>query len=176
MGGQGSRLSSGMTRRLQATGLAIAGFALLVTGPLVAPAASRAAASTMAGCAWALRLDPNVVNFFYPDQAANYWITELPAVPGETLTIRGKYPHGRYISFTSYDGVFRAVDGLSDQHILADPGSTNPFFPHALRTAVNRLYTVHAVFGQRPPPSTTQQQNNYLYTTSPHGSHTNRPS
>src|SRR6266516_4096882 len=106
VGGQGFRLSSGMTRRLQATGLAMAGLALLVTGPVVAPSASRAAASTTAGCAWALRLDPNVVNFFYPDQAANYWITELPAVPGETLTISGRYPHGRYISFTRYYGVF----------------------------------------------------------------------
>jgi hypothetical protein len=165
-----------MTRRFQATGLAVAGLALVAAGQLGARAAPPAAASTTVGCAWALRLDPNVVNFFYPDQAANYWITELPAVPGETLTIRGEYPHARYISFTSYDGVFRAVDGLNDQHILADAGSTNPFFPHALRTAVNRSYTVHAIFGQRPPQGTTQQQNNYLYTTSQDGSHTNRTS
>jgi len=151
-------------------GVILATSAAAVAGPRVG------AASPSPGCAWPLRLDPNVVNFFFPDQAANYWITELPAVPGETLTIAGRYPHGRYTSFTSYDGVFRAVDGLNDQHIHPAPGGTNVFVAGASRTATQRAYDVRVVFGQRPPASDTQHQNNYLYTTSQDGSHSNRTS
>jgi len=148
---------------------------IVAFGPFAARSPVQAAAPAPA-CAWQLRLDPNVVNFFYPDQAANYWITELPAAPGETLTINGAYPHGRYISLTAYDGQFRAVDGLNDQHVRPDAGSIDPFVAGASRTATNRSYTVTAVFGQRPPASDTQHQNNYLYSTSQDGSHTNRTS
>ena len=164
-----------MTRRLQAAGLVVVGIMTLATGPATEPSPALAA-GIAPGCAWGLRLDPNLANVFYPDQVANYWITELPAVPGESLTINAQYPHARYISFTSYDGVFRAVDGLNDQNILPDAGSTNPFSAHALRTATKRSYTAHVIFGQRPPASVTQDQQNYLYTTSQDGSHSNRTS
>jgi len=59
--------------------------ALTLTG--VAPARS-APTPTGTGCAWPARLDPTAANTLYPDSAANYWITTLPAVSGETLTIR----------------------------------------------------------------------------------------
>src|SRR5438132_9198518 len=158
-------------RRVTGVVLAMVGLPMLGFGSF-APAAANTGAAPLP-CAWELRLDPNVVNFFYPDQAANYWITELPAAPGETLTINGMYPHARYISLISYDGVFRAVDGLNDQHIQADPGSTNPFLLRAKRDASARSFSVSAVFGQRPPVTDTAHQDNYLYTTSQDGSHTN---
>jgi hypothetical protein len=120
-------------------------------------------------CAWQTRLDATVLNTLYPDHAANYWNALLPAVPGATLTIRGLYPHARYISFTSYDVALRAVDGVNDQGIRPDPGSVNVFAPGASRTVgdAQRHYTASVVFGKRPATA----PDNTLYTTSADGSH-----
>jgi hypothetical protein len=96
-------------------------------------------------------------------------MTVLPAVPGASLTITGLYPHARYISFTTYDPALRAVDGVNDQRIEPDVGSTNVFLPGADRTvgALQRRYTVTVVFGQRPKVA----PDNTVYTTSADGSH-----
>jgi hypothetical protein len=143
---------------------------VLVAGLLLA-ASSRAGAQevTGPGCAWLSKLDPTVTNVLYPDQFANYWTTVLPAVPGETLTIRGEYPHGRYMSFTTYANG-QSVDGLNDQRIVPDPGSANPFLPGADRTVLARNYTVTAVFEQRPPNA----PDNTLFTTNEDGSKSGR--
>src|SRR5438874_9772025 len=136
------------------------------------PAASGAPASTPTatgtGCAWPFRLDPTVANTLYPDSAANYWITELPAVPGETLTIKARYPYGRYMSFTSYTPYLFSIDGIHDADIAPDPGSVNPYLPGADRYASPRDYTVTVVFGTRPATPAP----NTLYTTSTDGSRT----
>jgi hypothetical protein len=141
--------------------------ALAILGPL-ATAAKAGPAPTGAGCAWPNRLDPTVANTLYPDSAANYWITNLPAVPGETLTIRGQYPYGRYMSLTTYTPYLFSIDGLHDSDIVAHAGSSNPYLPGADRYAVPRNYTVTVVFGQKPatPPPNT------LYTTNADGSKT----
>src|ERR1051325_7738338 len=78
-------------------------------------------------CAWAARIDPEVVNTAYPDQFANYWTLALPAVKGATLTIRGLYPHARYMSFVSYAATLQSADGIADVQISADPGRDNTF-------------------------------------------------
>src|SRR5438309_7331821 len=114
------------------------------------------------------RLDPTAANTLYPDTAANYWVTNIPAVPGETLTITGQYPHGRYMSFTTYTPYLFSVDGLHDSAIAPDPGSTNPYLPGADRSATPRAYTVTAVFGQKPASPAP----NSIYTTSADGSKT----
>src|SRR3954447_4435579 len=119
-------------------------------------------------CAWVAKIDPNGVNALFPDQAARYWILDLPAAPGEMLTIKGRFPHARYTSFTSYDAALRSADGLPDVAIAADRGSTNPFVAGASRTAKKRSYTVHVVQGA--PPSTRAR--NTLYTSSADGSRT----
>jgi hypothetical protein len=143
----------------------VAGLVLTSIVPLAARAAP---ANTGTGCAWPARLDPTAFNTLYPDSSANYWITDLPAVPGETLTITGQYPHARYMSFTSYTPYLFSADGLHDTDIAADPGSSNPFLPGADRTVTNRNYTVTVVFGQRPATPAP----NTLYTTSADGSRT----
>src|SRR4051812_2532109 len=52
--------------------------ALTVLG-LAPMAATAAPTPTGAGCSWPARLDPTAANTLYPDSAANYWITDLPA-------------------------------------------------------------------------------------------------
>lgn len=111
------------------------------------------------GCAWSARFDPAAFNTAFPDEAANYWFSVLPAVPGATLTIKGEYPHARYMSFISYNAALQSIDGLNDQRIDADAGSENPFLTGADRTATARNYTVSVVFGKRE-----SDQHNVLYT------------
>src|SRR3954449_3329179 len=89
-------------------------------------------------CAWVAKIDPNGVNALFPDNAARYWVLDLPAAPGTTLTIKGEFPHARYTSFTSYDTALRSADGLPDVAIAPDRGATNPFRPGASRADTNR--------------------------------------
>lgn len=150
---------------------ALAAAALLGTSLLVAAgaAASAAALPTEArNCAWIAKIDPNGVNALFPDQAARYWILDVPAVAGTTLSINGQFPHARYTSFTSYDSALRSADGLADIHIAPSSGSTNPFQPGADRNAKHRAYTVTVVQGK--PPAVRAP--NTLYTASADGSRT----
>ncbi|MCA1832982.1 MAG: hypothetical protein ABR548_09305 [Actinomycetota bacterium] len=111
--------------------------------------------ATNQNCAWLFRLDPIVFNSAYPDEFANYWTLALPSVPGESLTIKGRYPHGRYMSFMSYNAALQAIDGLNDQRITADGGSINPFIEGNSRTDGNRNYTVTVQTGARGAASNT---------------------
>jgi hypothetical protein len=146
--------------------------AVLASGLLLpateAGAGAPAGSPTSSSCAWTSHLDPTVANVLFPDQAASYWGLTIPALPGETLTIRGQYPHARYMSFTSYNPVLQSADGLNDQAIAPDPGSVNPFLIGASRRAVHRSYTAMVVFGRRPASPAP----NTLYTTSADGSRT----
>src|SRR4051812_1316764 len=113
-----------MKQRLR-TAAAILG-AIAVLWPLSAmadAAPSTAPTPTGTGCAWPFRLDPTVANTLYPDSAASFWITPPPAVPGETLTISGQFPYGRYMSLTPYTPYLFSIDGLHDSAITADAGS-----------------------------------------------------
>ena len=145
--------------------------ALLLTAILPAlPVASAAAGPREArSCAWSAKIDPNLFNVAFPDQAAHYWLLVLPAVPGTSLVLRGHYPHSRYISFTSYDAQLRSADGINDTRIQPDVGSTNPFVAGASRTVPDdhRAFTVHVVLGKRPAVGAV----NTLYTGSADGSH-----
>ena len=122
-------------------------------------------ARTSSGCVWEVKLDPGVFNTLFPDTHARYWGTVIPAVPGETLTIKGEFPHGRYMSFVSYSEALQSVDGLNDQHIQPDAGSTNPFFTGESRNGADRSYTVTVVQGQRPADA----PDNVLYTANTSG-------
>jgi hypothetical protein len=150
-----------MARRHWMAAVALGAVAL----PL-SPGSGSASADETRSCAWGLKVDPTGANVLFPDQAAHYWATQLPAVPGETLTLTGRFPHSRYLSFTSYDPALRSADGLSDVAIAPDPGSTNPFRVGADRQATRRSYTVHVVLGDRP----TTPAPNTLYTGSTDGS------
>jgi hypothetical protein len=119
-------------------------------------------------CAWLAKIDPYGVDALFPDRAARYWLLQLPALPGTSLEIHGRFPHSRYISFTSYDPALRSVDGLNDTRIQPDRGNRNPFLPGAARQVpdAQRAYTGHVVQGSRP----ARPAANHLYTASADGS------
>ncbi len=114
-------------------------------------------------CAWTLAFDAASSNYLAPDMFAHYWLLPVPDTPGSSLTITGRYPHSRYISFVTYSPGTLA-QGLNDQQIEPDSGSVDPFLPGANRNADNRNYTVRVISGpppENPPPNT-------LYTGSAH--------
>jgi hypothetical protein len=99
-------------------------------------------------------------NFNFPEESATYWLARFSLPPGARLILRGRYPHGRYMSLNSYrDGT--PVDALSDTSISPDPGSTNPFVKGARRDLPNRSWTVSVVPDQVPAQGTRQP--NTLY-------------
>src|SRR5438270_907391 len=145
------------------------GAALAVTASTAPLAfAGSPAGSESRNCAWVVKIDPNGVNALFPDRAARYWILDLPAAPGSSLTIKGQFPHARYTSYTSYDTALRSADGLPDVAIAPDRGSTNPFVAGSSRTTKRRSYTVHVVQGAPP----ARRAPNTLYTSSADGSRT----
>lgn len=146
--------------------------AALATALLAATvlAATASEATETRSCAWALKVDPAGVNVLFPDEAAHYWQLSLPVTTGAEVVLRGRYPHSRYLSFTSYDPALRSADGLADARISPDRGSTNPFVAGADRTAARRDYTVRVVVGDRP----ARPALNTLYTGSADGSRSNR--
>ncbi len=90
-------------------------------------------------------------NFNFPEESATYWMARFSLPEGARLVLRGRYPHGRYMSLNTYtDGA--PVDALSDPKVKPDPGSRNPFRAGARRDAGNRSWTV-TVLPALPRPS-----------------------
>lgn len=77
-------------------------------------------------CGWPVVSDPDTVNVAYPDEAAIYWLTEVPSVPGTRLRIEGRVPDARYFSFHSYDSAQRPIDGIADYEITPVGDSGDP--------------------------------------------------
>ncbi len=78
-------------------------------------------------CSWQAVLSDKMLNVFYPDKAATYWIASVPAIPGTRVRIEGQYPRARYFSFNAYDAAQRPVDHLADYEMLALPPGGNPY-------------------------------------------------
>jgi hypothetical protein len=128
--------------------------------------ASAAAQGVDTTCQFSLtRLDATTTNVLAVDTNAVYWGGTYAALPGTRIRIEGQYPHSRYISWNVYDAAARPIDALSDVQLAPDPGSTNPFFPGASRTAEQRDYTAFIEVGPRPE----QPAANTLYTGSSQG-------
>jgi hypothetical protein len=105
--------------------------------------------------------DQVVGNVFSPDENASYWVTALPALPsGVSYRITGQFPHARYMSFTVYNGL--PSDHLLDVNVRPDPGSSNPFLPHANRNTKKRSYTI-PLLPQVPPANPANRQPGALY-------------
>ena len=81
-------------------------------------------------------------NIAYPDAGATYWAAGFRRPPGSKLILRGRFPHARYMALQTYDILGRGVDALADYQIDPEPGSVNPFRPHADRDARKRSYRV----------------------------------
>ena len=84
-------------------------------------------------------------NFNFPEESATYWLARFNLPQGSHLRLRGRYPHGRYMSLNSYSGG-APTDALSDIVIRPLPGSTNPFIAGHRRDLPRRGWSV-AVHG-----------------------------
>jgi hypothetical protein len=121
---------------------------------LVWAPAAQAGETSLGSCAW-VRNDPVAVNVLYPDEDAVYYIAALPTPrPGIRWSVRGEFPHARYMSFVSYNGL--PMDALLDVDIAPDAGSFNPFGPGADRTAAKRSYSVRLL--ETPAPADPAQR------------------
>ena len=100
-----------------------------------------------------------------PDTAASTWYSRYQVPAHATITLHGDFPHGRFLSFTTYTTVNGepGVQGasLTDQEIAPDPGSVNPFQTGVDRDGPNRAFTV--TLSSDPPPAGAEQPNT-LYT------------
>jgi hypothetical protein len=92
-------------------------------------------------------------NHALPDWNATYWGTYLEQSLGTVVTVHGRFPKARYVSFQVYDLATTVLGGLNDQEIDPDPGQNNPF-----RGGVTQgTFTIRMVFGfppAVPPPNT----------------------
>jgi len=100
-------------------------------------------------------------NFNFPEESATYWLARLNLPEGSRLKLRGRYPHGRYMSVNSYsDGA--PTDALSDVAIEPRPGSRNPFHAGARRDLEQRSWRV-TVLNAPPPLDAASREPNTLY-------------
>ncbi|MFE3796432.1 hypothetical protein KHQ06_25355 [Nocardia tengchongensis] len=101
------------------------------------PIAAQADTGSSGGgaCTWATEMSPRTldrINVAYPDTNAWYWIMPYDIGPDTTLTIKGRFPDARYISFNTYDSnranfTNGAASALADYRITPDAGSVNPW-------------------------------------------------
>ncbi|MEQ1517846.1 MAG: hypothetical protein ABL931_15305 [Usitatibacteraceae bacterium] len=92
------------------------------------------------------------LNIAYPDAATFYWAATFTVPAGAKLSIEGKFPHSRYMSFISYDEAGRPIESVADYLIKPKAGSSNPYLPNADRNNANRDYGIEVV-DARPDPT-----------------------
>ncbi len=89
-------------------------------------------------------------NIAYPDAGATYWVAGFRRPPGSKLTLKGRYPHARYMSMQTYDLLGRGVDALADYQLDPEQGSSNPFRRGGNRDARKRSFKVSVVHEKNP--------------------------
>jgi hypothetical protein len=73
------------------------------------------------------------LNVHNPDTASDYWLMPFTVQAGLRITLAGRYPASRYMSFAVYTshGTAFTANGvgstLTDYQIVPDPGSVNPW-------------------------------------------------
>ncbi len=105
-------------------------------------------------CFWArgpASADP-YINIAYPDAATYYWAAAFTVPQGAKLTLEGRFPRSRYMSFISYDEAGRPIESVADYLIKPKAGSINTFLSGADRTTASREYNLEVVDG-RPDPN-----------------------
>lgn len=112
---------------------------LAATPARAARLAQQSPSVTPPDCAWpwATNLDTLVkipaTNFSNPDVQSAYSIMDYTVQSGLRITLRGRFPDSRYMSFEVYsaDGSEFTTNGvasnLTDYQIAPDPGSVNPW-------------------------------------------------
>lgn len=98
---------------------------------------------------------PYQIANLYPDPNSSYWIAQFRLPEGATLLLKGRFPYCRYTEFALYRpdplGSFTATDeALTDDQIVPDEGSVNPFIPGNPRLAEKRDYTLRIVAKDAP--------------------------
>lgn len=91
---------------------------------------------------WVTNLDTLVTNpetnYSNPDVQSAYWIMDYTVQMGLRITLSGRYPDSRYMSFEVYagDGAQFTANGvgstLTDYQIAPDPGSVSPWQHRAM--------------------------------------------
>jgi hypothetical protein len=124
---------------------------------LLAPASARAADRPLATCFWEGPISTQQPStrgfdgrtFNFPEESATYWLARFRLPAGARLELRGRFPHGRYMSVNAYSaGV--PTDALSDILIRPVRGATNPFLPGHRRDRRRRGWRLTVLDAPRP--------------------------
>jgi len=102
--------------------------------------------------------EPNL----WPDMQSTYFLGQLDVPAGGVLTLRGAYPHARYLEVAAYrweKNTYVSAGALSGEEIEPDPGSTNPFRPGADRLAGKRDFTVRVAASDAPTGGDAREAN-----------------
>jgi hypothetical protein len=127
-------------------------FALAMLVALIAVPAADAATHQVAPCFWEGPISTHRhstrgfdgKNFNFPEESATYWFARFKLPPGGHLVLRGRFPHGRYMSVNAYsDG--DPTDALSDIRIRPKRGATNPFKPGHRRNRKRRGWRIRVL-------------------------------
>ncbi|MGH7819862.1 MAG: hypothetical protein ACREQ9_08825, partial [Candidatus Binatia bacterium] len=106
-------------------------------------------------CSWPIVSDPDTVNVAFPDEAAIYWLAEVPSIPGARVRIEGEVPDARYFSFHSYDAAARPIDGIADYEISpVGDGSDPSKLPVAAVGTAYEIYVSRAGLRNPREPNT----------------------
>ena len=104
--------------------------------------AATAEPTGLTDCFWVGVVNPTTFNIQYPDDGVTYWATQYQLPAGARLSLQGRFPHARHVSFNVYDAQGQPLDRIADWQIEPDAGSTNPFRAGAARDAARRDYRV----------------------------------
>jgi hypothetical protein len=116
-------------------------------------------------CFWQIEVTPALneeSNKVWPDVNTAYWgaVYQLPE-GGSHITIEGKFPHSRYISYSNYYALGGTISDLTDIEIQPALGSTNPFVPGSPRNDPSRIYSLTIRKGT--PEIAPTEDDNILY-------------
>ena len=111
--------------------------------------------------------DPYQNPNLWPDKRPTYFWAQLVMPAGSAVTLRGVFPHARYMKLAMYkyiEGTFTSMvsESLAGKDIEPDPGSGNPFVVGADHTVEDRNFTVQ-VLAQDPPENPADRPTNTMY-------------
>lgn len=102
----------------------------------------------------------------WPDLQSSYFLSQFKLPAGCSLTLRGSYPHVRYMKFALYrweNNTFVSIgEDLEGKDILPDKGATNPFKIGANRLGDQRDFTL-TIIADDPPEDVSKREPNTLY-------------
>lgn len=101
----------------------------------------------------------SATNFAFPDTGSAYWSAKYTLPEGAVLRLNGEFPYSRYMSINSYKSDTSPADAVSDDKIIPNKNSINPFVNGNLRNDPNRAYALTLAAGEAP----TDRSANTIY-------------